>query len=111
MANKTLDTFSKMGGSTFASYRALVGVNEKAVQRLSQAQQDLISKSLETGLQQWTVTGSAQTLEDVLTSQAKVMQSQTEMLVSYAKTTAEILKETQEELQKWIKDTTQPAKS
>jgi hypothetical protein len=60
-------------------------------------------------MEQWTQTGKAATLQDLLSSQAKVMAGQTEMLVDYAKTSAKILKETHDELQAWIKETTKPA--
>ena len=109
MLDKSLEDFSNMGGTAFSAYRALVSINEKAVQRLSRAQQDLISKSLEAGMEQWTATGKAGSLQDVLASQTKVMAAQTEMLVGYAKTTAGILKETHDELQAWIKAATKPA--
>lgn len=108
MVNKTFGTFSELGGSTFAAYQSLVSINAKAVQRLSQAQQDLISKSLEAGMEQWSASGTAESLQDVLTSQSKLMQAQSERLVHYAQTTAEILKETQEELQQWIKEASKP---
>jgi hypothetical protein len=109
MIYKNLEDFSNLGGTALSAYRTLISINEKAVQRLSQSQQDLISKSLEAGMEQWTQTGKAATLQDLLSSQAKVMAGQTEMLVDYAKTSAKILKETHDELQAWIKETTKPA--
>jgi phasin family protein len=107
MATEAFEQLTKLSTNAYNSFRALVAINTKALERLTRAQQDLIAQSMEAGTQQLSMAGSVSSFQDILSGQTKLISAQTEKLVNYARTTTQILREVQDELEAWVKDVTQ----
>lgn len=98
MENKIAEQMMELTKNTFQAMLKLQEINDRTMQTLAKQQLDTVNNCMKTGVKQLKAAGDAKNVKDAVANQTELASELSEMLVSHAKQSMDILNQSKSDL-------------
>jgi phasin family protein len=102
MANEVFTQWTSSAQQAYNSLLDLANINSEVAQQLLQKQQGFISSAVETGAEQVDLLSKSKDYKDLMSLQAKLVQTNTDNAIAYAKEITGILDDAKAQYSSWF---------